>query len=226
MDNTNFSFRMKIKAVLFDMDGVVVDSERYFPVLERYWFASLIRKAWTDDDEANITGRSASDIYNVLKEQYNLGIDKNLFLKHYDKIARDVYENKCNLTQNFLNVVDNLREKKLKIAMVSSSPYSWIEMMLKRFKIRNKFDVVISADELNSKGKPSPAIYLHSAKILNLNPENCVVIEDSKNGIVSAKNAKMFCIGFRNGINENQDLNSADKIIYNLKEILNFLAVL
>ncbi|PKP58030.1 MAG: haloacid dehalogenase [Candidatus Altiarchaeales archaeon HGW-Altiarchaeales-1] len=210
---------MKIKAVIFDMDGVIVDSERYFPVLEKNWFLSLVGK-WTEEGQANITGRSASDIYKVLKEQYGLKIAQNLFLKQYDEIAKDVYENKCELTQNFLNVADNLREKNLKIALVSSSPYSWIEMMLKRFKIRNKFDVILSADELNGKGKPSPAIYLHSAKILNLNPENCIVIEDSKNGVVSAKSANMFCIGFRNGINENQDLSMADKVIYDLGEIL------
>jgi len=217
---------MKIKAVLFDMDGVVVDSERYFPVLERYWFETLIGKEWRDADEVNITGRSASDIYNVLKIQYNLVIDKDSFLKQYEEIAREVYEKRCNLAQNFVDVVDRLRENRLKIVMVSSSPYAWIGMMLKRFKIREKFDRIISADEINGRGKPFPDIYLYSAKILNLNPEDCVAIEDSKNGIASAKNAKMPCIGFRNGINENQDLNMADKIIYDLKEILDLLAVL
>jgi len=210
---------MKIKAVIFDMDGVIVDSERYFPVLEKEWFLSLVGK-WTEEDQANITGRSASDIYFVLKKQYGLKIDQNLFLKQYDEIAKDVYENKCEITRNFLNVADNLRKKNLKIALVSSSPYSWIEMMLKRFGIRDKFDVILSADDVNCEGKPSPAIYLHLAKILNLNPENCIVIEDSKNGIISAKNANMFCIGFRNKINENQDLSKADKIIYDLSEIL------
>lgn len=201
------------------MDGVVVDSERYFPILEREWFLSLFGK-WSDEDQANITGRSVSDIYKILKEQYGLNSPKNLFLKQYNKIARDVYENKCKLTKNFLNVVNKLREKNLKIALVSSSPYLWIEMMIKRFKIKDRFDAILSADEVNCEGKPSPAIYLYAAKILNLNPEDCIVIEDSKNGILAAKNANMFCIGFRNGINNEQDLSKADKIIYDLSEIL------
>jgi len=92
--------------------------------------------------------------------------------------------------------------------------------MLKRFRIREKFDAIISADEIDGKGKPSPEIYLYSAKILNLNPDECVVIEDSKNGIISAKNANMRCIGFRNGINQRQDLSKADVIISDLSEIL------
>lgn len=223
MDVICSSKAMQIKAVIFDMDGVIVDSERYFPTLERSWFSSLIGKEWRDEDEANITGRSASDIYKVLKEQYNLKADKNLFLKQYDEIAKDVYENKCVLTLNFVEVVDILKRKNLKITLVSSSPKSWIEMVLKRFKIRDKFDVIISADELNGKGKPSPDIYLHSVKILNLNATECVVIEDSKNGVIAAKSANMFCIGFRNGINQNQDLCKADKIIYDLSEILSIV---
>ncbi len=212
-------FKMKIKAEIFDMDGVIVDSEKYFQILEKEWFSSLLGR-WTEEDEKNITGRSVSDIYNVLREKYNLKIDKNLFLKQYDEIAKEVYEEKCSIFPNFINVVDGLRKKNFKIALVSSSPYSWIEMVLKRFMIREKFDAIISADEINGKGKPSPEIYLYSAKILNLNPDECVVVEDSKNGIISAKNANMFVFGFRNGINENQDLSKADKIIYNLNEIL------
>jgi len=209
----------KIKAVIFDMDGVIVDSEKYFPILEKEWFSSLVG-IWTEEDEKNITGRSASDIFDILTKQYNLKIAQNLFLKQYDEIAKEVYEKKCSIFPNFMNVVDELRKKNFKIALVSSSPYSWIEMMLKRFRIREKFDAIISADEIDGKGKPSPEIYLYSAKILNLNPDECVVIEDSKNGIISAKNANMRCIGFRNGINQRQDLSKADVIISDLSEIL------
>jgi len=209
----------KIKAVIFDMDGVIVDSEKYFPILEKEWFSSLVG-IWTEEDEKNITGRSASDIFDILTKQYNLKMSQNLFLKQYDEIAKEVYEKKCSIFPNFMNVVDELRKKNFKIALVSSSPYSWIEMMLKRFWIREKFDAIISADEIDGKGKPSPEIYLYSAKILNLNPDECVVIEDSKNGIISAKNANMRCIGFRNWINQRQDLSKADVIISDLSEIL------
>ena len=91
--------------------------------------------------------------------------------------------------------------------------------MLERFSLRNSFQVVVSADELHGQGKPSPAIYLLTAKRLGIRPQRCVAIEDSQNGVLSAKNAEMFCVGFRNGFNNEQDLSRADMIIHHFADI-------
>ena len=90
--------------------------------------------------------------------------------------------------------------------------------MLERFSLRDSFKVVVSADELAGEGKPSPAIYLLTAIRLGVSPHRCIAIEDSKNGVLSAKNAGMFCVGYRNGFNEEQDLSRADMIIHHFAE--------
>ena len=90
--------------------------------------------------------------------------------------------------------------------------------MLERFGLRDAFRVVVSADELAGEGKPSPAIYLLTAKRLGVRPDRCIAIEDSQNGVLSAKNAEMFCVGFRNGFNEEQDLSRADVVIWRFAE--------
>ena len=90
--------------------------------------------------------------------------------------------------------------------------------MLQRFNLRESFKVVVSADELAGEGKPSPAIYLHTANRLGVRPDRCIAIEDSYNGVLSAKRAEMFCIGFRNGFNDEQDLSNADVIIHHFAE--------
>jgi HAD superfamily hydrolase (TIGR01509 family) len=111
-----------------------------------------------------------------------------------------------------------LNSKNIPVALASSSPTSWINIMLDRFSLRDSFKVVVSADELVGQGKPSPAIYLLTATRLGVSSDRCIAIEDSKNGVLSAKNAGMFCIGFRNGFNEEQDLSRADIIIHHFAE--------
>jgi beta-phosphoglucomutase-like phosphatase (HAD superfamily) len=91
--------------------------------------------------------------------------------------------------------------------------------VLQRFDLLESFKVVVSADELEGNGKPSPAIYLLTAKRLGVSPDRCIAIEDSKNGVLSAKNAGMFCIGFRNGFNDEQDLSRADMVIQRFVEL-------
>jgi beta-phosphoglucomutase-like phosphatase (HAD superfamily) len=90
--------------------------------------------------------------------------------------------------------------------------------MLDRFSLRDSFKVVVSADELAGRGKPSPAIYLLTAARLGIRPNRCIAIEDSQNGVLSAKNAEMYCVGFRNGFNDEQDLSRADAIIHHFAE--------
>src|SRR5207237_6272674 len=105
------------------------------------------------------------------------------------------------------------------VSLASSSPMNWIDIVLDRFHFRSSFAVVVSAEDLPGEGKPSPAIYLLTAQRLGVKPEKCVVIEDSKNGVLSAKSAGMYCIGFRNGFNQEQDLSQADIIVHGFNQL-------
>ena len=207
-----------IDALIFDMDGVIVDSEFHWKSLEGFFLQSLI-PTWSSVDQARIIGLSVHDLYRMLVDEYNVRETKERFLELYQQMANDIYGNKAALIEGFPELLAGLREEGIPVALASSSPRSWINIVLSRFALADAFRAVVSSDELQGEGKPSPAIYLHTAHLLRVDPIRCVVIEDSMNGVLSAKSAGMFCIGFRNGFNQEQDLSQASMLIHSFTEL-------
>jgi HAD superfamily hydrolase (TIGR01509 family) len=195
------------------MDGVIVDSETHWKQLEGFFLQSLV-SSWGVADQGRITGLSLHDLYNLLISEYRLTLPKEQFLDLYHEMAVGIYANKVSLIEGFGDVLDFLLANDIPVALASSSPMRWIDIVLDRFDLRPAFRVVVSADELEGQGKPSPAIYLLTAQRLGVPPDQCIVIEDSRNGVLSARRAGMFCIGFRNGFNEEQDLSDADMLVH------------
>ncbi len=208
---------LRMDAVIFDMDGVIVDSEIHWKTTEGYFLQSLI-PGWSTNDQDRIIGLGVLDLYTLLVDSYHLQKTQEEFLEIYQEMANEIYGQKVSLTAGFTELLTALHTNKIPVALASSSPTSWINIMLERFCLRDSFQAVVSADELKGQGKPSPAIYLLTATLLGVRPDRCVAIEDSKNGVLSAKNAEMFCVGFRNGFNDEQDLSQADMIIHHFAE--------
>ncbi len=204
-------------AVIFDMDGVIVDSEIHWKTTEGYFLQSLI-PTWSVNDQDRIIGLGVHDLYTMLATSYHMQKTKEQFLAIYQEMANEIYGQKVSLMEGFAELLTALNNNNIPVALASSSPESWINIMLERFNLRESFKVVVSADELAGEGKPSPAIYLLTAKRLGVMPDRCIAIEDSKNGVLSAINAEMFCIGFRNGFNDEQDLSRADVVIRRFAE--------
>ncbi len=204
--------------VISDMDGVIVDSEIHWKTTEGFFLQSLV-PAWDINDQDKIIGLAVHDVYKLLVDTYQLQKTKAQFLALYQEMANEIYGQKVSLIEGFAELLSILNKHKIPVALASSSPKTWIEIVLQRFHLLESFKVVVSADELEGEGKPSPAIYLLTAKRLGVSPDRCIAIEDSKNGVLSAKNAGMFCIGFRNGFNDEQDLSRADRIIHHFDEL-------
>jgi len=200
------------------MDGVIVDSEVHWKSLEGYYLRSLV-PAWGPAEQGRIIGMSLHNIYKMLVEEYGVVEPREEFMTLYFQMAREIYAEKVSLIDGFRDVLFHLVERGAPIALASSSPMPWIDIVLDRFDLRPYFRVVVSADELRGQGKPLPAIYLLTAQRLDVRPDNCIVIEDSLNGVLSAKRAGMYCIGFRNGFNDEQDLSAADRIIYGFRDL-------
>jgi HAD superfamily hydrolase (TIGR01509 family) len=204
-------------AVIFDMDGVIVDSEIHWKTTEGFFLQSLI-PTWSEHDQDRIIGLGVLDLYALLTNTYHLQKTKEQFLEIYQEMANEIYGQKVSLMEGFETLLNALNSKNIPVALASSSPTSWIDIMLDRFSLRDSFKVVVSTDELAGQGKPSPAIYLLTAARLGVRPNRCIAVEDSKNGVLSAKNAEMYCVGFRNGFNDEQDLSRADVIIHHFAE--------
>ncbi len=215
----SFAQSRSVKAIIFDMDGVLVDSERVWFQTTKEWLSGLIGKAWDMEEEARITGKSVPDIYRSLNELYHLAISDQQFFDRYNTMAKDVYMRHSALNPHVKETLEDIRGCKISIALASSSPHSWIEMMLSRFALAQYFSVVASSEDVGFVGKPAPDIYLYTAQKLSVSPKHCVVIEDSRNGVLSAKAAGMIAVGYRTPYNSNQDLSMSDMIINDLAEI-------
>ena len=207
-----------IKALIFDMDGVIVDSEYHWHKQEYKLLKSLI-PYWDKDKHESITGRSVKDIFLLLKKQYTINLTKNEFNIKYDELAKVIYNKRTRLYPGIIAVLNEARKMGLKIGLCSSSSKKWINMVLNRFQLENFFDAIVSSDDISGDSKPSPVIYQYIIGLLNVKSKESIAFEDSENGISSAKNAGLYSVGFRNGFNNNQKLERADMIIEDFNDL-------
>ena len=197
-------------AVLFDMDGVIVDSERYWHDQQhnRIFPATLVDEH-PDLDET--TGMYYKEIYDYLDEQYETKITKREFVEIFNDVAEEIYRNRVELLDGFHEIHETLVDRGLPVAIVTSSPSAWHDIVFERFDI--DVDAVITAEELDAAGKPEPDIYEKAAEVVGRPPEECLVIEDSKNGIEAAARAGAFVVGYRSGPNDETDMSQADLVV-------------
>jgi len=208
-----------LKAVILDMDGVMVDSECCWEKVEYDLLKSLVPN-WDKTKHRSVIGMSPRDIYQYLKINHNLKIQKDEFIRTYDKIAYTIYKNEVKVYPKLIDFIKKIKQNKLKIGICSSSPRGWIDLVVNRFDLFDYIDKIVSSEDIPGKGKPNPEIYLKIIEELKVRKKEVLVIEDSKKGIQAAKSAGLYCIGFKNGFNNDQDLNKADSMISSFSNIL------
>lgn len=201
-----------MQAVIFDMDGVIVDSEQYWNEQQRAILVAVLPEDAAVTPE-ELTGLNVMDQYEFLQEQYDVTASKEEYFELYDEKAETVYHDRATLMDGFYDILDLLETRDVKRAIASASFRSWVDMVLDRFDLASRIDMVMTADEVDGDSKPSPDIYLQTAEQLNVAPADCVVVEDSGYGVTAAKHAEMYCIGFRTAHNPEQDLSAADTVV-------------
>lgn len=215
-----------IKAVIFDMDGVIIDSE---PLHYKVFMEYTNRKfglTISDGEYNQFIGTTNHHIYSKLKEKYNIPGDLAAIIEEYEEKCLEFLLSKT--TERPIHGVDilvkNLHQNKIKLALASSSPKKVINIVLDMFNMNQFFDVKVSGQEV-ANSKPAPDIFLRAAELLYIRPEECLVFEDSRNGVVAAKAAGMQCIAFYNPNSGQQDLSRADKIIESFTEVDSTIAL-
>lgn len=198
-----------IKACIFDFDGVIVDSEKYHH-LSYLGVAQSIGAEFTYEEYAPFKSTGRRQIIPYLFEKIGKPMTEEEFEKcsrlrdqTYD-IALELISEK-DIMEGAIDFVKLVKKSGLKCAVASSSKTS--HKIAQQFGIFDLFDAFIDG-ETNLPLKPNPDMYLRAAKLLGVKPGECVVFEDSINGIRSAKNAGMKCIGMQTHFT-----NEADKII-------------
>jgi HAD superfamily hydrolase (TIGR01509 family) len=206
-------------SVIFDMDGVLVDSEKHWENYQ-YKFISSIVTSWDEHNHRRLLGMSIKDIHLLLTQEFGLKMDFVEFSLNQDTLAKEVYLEKTALYPGVLELLGLCKDGGKKTAICSSSSYRWINAVVERFGLGQYFDLIVSAEAIDNKSKPFPDVYVHTLKELNSLAGDSMAIEDSKNGIMAAKGAGIYCYGYLNGFNKKEDLEEADCIITCLTDFL------
>lgn len=208
-----------IRAVIFDMDGVIIDSEPLHLKVEEDIFKKL-GISITYEEHNTFIGTTSHYMWDRIKTDHNL----TQALEELVELDRNTYLDFLNNTldlepiKGVKELIIDLNKNNIKLAVASSSPLNIIDRVLNLFELRNYFDYIVTGDYV-SKSKPEPDIFLYAAKKLDVDPKECLVIEDSHNGVLAAKKANMKCIGYKNLNSGDQDLSKADLTINNFKNI-------
>jgi len=181
------------RAVLFDMDGVIVDSE---PRWERVWREEIFPAVAGDPSLGEVTGRDFTETIPELGERYGLTADVDTLLSTVERHGTAIYAEQVDVSPDVLALFDDLRGRGLQVGIVSSAPHEWIGQVVDRFDLA-PLAVVVSAGEIDGPGKPDPAVYERAMRDLGVDPETCVVIEDSESGVQAGAAAGATVVRFQ-----------------------------
>lgn len=199
----------RITAVILDMDGVIVDSEHQWMLAEGPFLSGLIER-WEEADHRKVVGLGVVDLYHLLAREYGLRLGREDFLARCELLACDIYRHKVHLARGLRPFIRAVQAQGLSLGLASSSPRSWVNLVLSRFGLADEFAAVVTGDEAPGRAKPAPDIYLLAARLLGARPSDCLAVEDSAIGLRAARAAGMPCVGLRSGLNDDQDLSAAD----------------
>ncbi len=211
-----------IQAILFDLDGLMVDSE---PHSIASWQAVLgLRGATFDQATIDRTfGLRVDETSQLLKDTYHLP-------DTIDDLSREKIEYQItHLDGNvkpmpgLIELLDEIDRRNLKKAVASSSQRRYVDAVLKSIGVLDRFGSIVAGDQV-SRGKPAPDVFLAAARALNVDPQNCLVLEDAPAGVQAAKSADMLCIAVPNDHTRSLDLSLADQIQPSLYAVANHLS--
>ena len=211
---------MIIKAIIFDMDGVLVDSvesnfKSFNMVLKKYNVKLNL------NESQKYIGRALSNQIEMWKKDFNIKeeIDPQEFSKEAFQYQMKLIRDELKPDEDILNLINSSKDKGIKIAVATSSTKFRAEEILKLLNIYDKLDAFVTKEDV-SRHKPAPDTFLKASSLLNINPKNCVVIEDATNGIEAANLAEMFSIAKLTKYHTKEDFESiADYIFEDFSEI-------
>lgn len=209
-----------LKAVLFDMDGVIVDTE---PLHRKAYFMMFDEMGISVSEElyTSFTGQSTLEICVALVSKFSHNETPERLVACKRKHFKYLFENDTSLKllPGVLDLIKNYHQNGLTLVLASSASMTNIDRIFDRFKLNPYFVSKLSGADLK-KSKPHPEIFIKAAQAAGQPPENCMVIEDSTNGIAAAKGAGIFCVGYNSLHSHDQDYSQADKVVGDFKDIL------
>lgn len=189
----DFQNNKMIKAVIFDMDGLLIDSEPLWREAIIKVFDNIGLKLTFKQCQETMGLRVNEVVEYWFTKNKIKGVQKEKVIADIAKEVANFIKLKGKIMKGAQQVIGMLSSRGIPLAIASSSPMSVIDAVLEKISIKDKMQVVNSAEH-ESHGKPHPDVYISTAKKLNISPDQCLAFEDSPNGVLSAKAAKMKCV--------------------------------
>ena len=201
---------MQKKAVIFDMDGVIIDSQ---PMYYEFDVQMLRRFGIPATMETPIPYSGLTSVDRMTKYKEDFGLDSSVeeLIKMSVDSMRDVFlTGDLKPINGIPELLSYIKGAGLRMGVASSTSHELIEIILRRLDVLHYFEKIVSGEDVKA-GKPAPDVYLKAAEAFGAMPNECVAIEDSVMGMRSAKAAGLTCIGYRNSYT--QDYSSADYVV-------------
>ncbi|MEN9929363.1 MAG: hypothetical protein RLZZ231_1284 [Bacteroidota bacterium] len=208
-----------IQTVIFDMDGVIVDTEPVHHYAYYQHFSQLNIEV-TDEHYQSLTGNSTRNVFQKLKDHFSLEHEVEHLIQTKRNLFNDAFDTKedLHLIEGVEDLIKDLHQHGLELIVASSASKVTIDRVFKRFNLFPYFSHIVSGEDF-PKSKPHPAIFEHAASLSKHPKEQCIVIEDSTNGIIAAHAAGIYCIGYQSVNSKGQDYSLANKVISHFDEV-------
>lgn len=208
------------KAIIFDMDGVIIDNISYHIEALKIFLRQFGKEVTDEEFQNHYNGRTIQEVISGLKPEAD-PTEVMRLAEEKEKIYRDLYSAHLAPTPGLMDFLPKAKKAGLKMAVATSAITANADFTLDGLGIRKYFHAVIDSTMV-IKGKPDPQIYLKAAEELNILPENCVVMEDALAGIQSAKNAGMDVIGLYTSLKKEELPNRLLMKIKDFNELNNY----
>jgi len=208
---------MKYKAVIFDMDGVLIDSEPLHKIIGLKMIQEL-RIPPNIEIFKRFTGTTVISMWEILAQEFPLKQNPDELASIYNNRFAEKLKTSNNvlLFEGIIDVLEMLKNKGIQVALASSSSREIVDTVLNKFGLNKYFSVTVTGSDVKH-SKPHPEIFLTASKKLDVSPSYCIVVEDSPNGVKAALLAGMGCIGFESG-KDHLDISEAKWILKSFKD--------
>ncbi|OHA02643.1 MAG: hypothetical protein A3J58_02845 [Candidatus Sungbacteria bacterium RIFCSPHIGHO2_02_FULL_52_23] len=215
---------MNWKAIIFDMDGVVIDSERLYDIADAEFFQAHGKVFEKDRIVPLIAGKSLMDSTAIVKEMYNFEGDVSVLTGERRKLVHSIYGKALTFIKGFSEFHHEAIRHGITTCIATASDDTLLALADRRLGLSEIFGAgrIFKISDVGNKSKPDPAIFLYAAERLGFKPAECVVIEDAPNGVAAAKNAGMYCIALTT-TRPREELGMADVVLDSYQDIKNHL---
>ncbi len=206
---------MNTKAVIFDLDGTLIDNNAYHLKTWKIYLEKKGLKISEEEYRKNINGRTNKDSLEYIYNKKMTAEEATIYTLEKEALYREIYKNDIKPVEGLIELLENFKIRNIPMAIATSGIQVNIDFMFEHIPIKQFFKIVVNSAHI-TKGKPDPEIYLRTASLLNIKPENCLVFEDAVVGVHSAKAAGMKVIAITT-TQSKEELKEADMLIENFK---------